>query len=223
MQKAPHVLIWIALAAIGLTGMVTGCGEINPARPSGSAALGPAGADHAAPASEAAYPVGPELAEVRRATARFHDLSVAMAAGYSIENEPCVASPAGGMGIHAPNLTLLFDPAVEPARPELLLYEPKANGGYRLVGVEYFQAVLLLDLQQPSEEEPEPAPWFESTPWDPVRYQVVNPPPQLFGQTFHLSPPPAPGVPWHYALHVWVWRQNPSGMFADWNPRVRCP
>ena len=24
-------------------------------------------------------------------------------------------------------------------------------------------------------------------------------------------------------LHVWVWKENPSGLFADWNPTVRCP
>jgi hypothetical protein len=24
-------------------------------------------------------------------------------------------------------------------------------------------------------------------------------------------------------LHVWVWRENPAGLFADWNPAVRCP
>ena len=23
-------------------------------------------------------------------------------------------------------------------------------------------------------------------------------------------------------LHVWVWEENPSGLFADWNPRVKC-
>jgi hypothetical protein len=23
-------------------------------------------------------------------------------------------------------------------------------------------------------------------------------------------------------LHVWIWKQNPSGLFADWNPRVKC-
>lgn len=23
-------------------------------------------------------------------------------------------------------------------------------------------------------------------------------------------------------LHVWVWEPNPSGLFADWNPRVKC-
>ena len=24
-------------------------------------------------------------------------------------------------------------------------------------------------------------------------------------------------------LHMWVWRENPAGLFADWNPAVRCP
>jgi hypothetical protein len=23
-------------------------------------------------------------------------------------------------------------------------------------------------------------------------------------------------------LHVWIWEQSPSGIFADWNPRVKC-
>ena len=42
-------------------------------------------------------------------------------------------------------------------------------------------------------------------------------PPVLFGQqftqndTFQL-----------WGLHAWVWEENPSGMFASWNPRVTC-
>ena len=24
-------------------------------------------------------------------------------------------------------------------------------------------------------------------------------------------------------LHMWVWRENTAGLFADWNPAVRCP
>jgi hypothetical protein len=27
----------------------------------------------------------------------------------------------------------------------------------------------------------------------------------------------------HYDLHVWIWRENPSGTFAQWNPKVECP
>lgn len=24
-------------------------------------------------------------------------------------------------------------------------------------------------------------------------------------------------------LHAWIWKHNPSGTFAEWNPNVRCP
>jgi hypothetical protein len=168
-------------------------------------------------AGDATFAVAPELAALRQATSRFHDISAAYAAGYTTENEPCVSSPAGAMGIHAPNLALISDPTLDPLRPEVLLYIPGPNGQYRLPGVEYFQAVLLRDLATQ-----QVAPRFEPTPWDPAKYEVVNPQPQLFGHAFHLSPPPVPHVPWHWALHVWVWAHNPSGMFADWNPSLQC-
>jgi hypothetical protein len=25
-----------------------------------------------------------------------------------------------------------------------------------------------------------------------------------------------------WGLHVWIWKENPSGLFAPWNPRVTC-
>ncbi len=43
------------------------------------------------------------------------------------------------------------------------------------------------------------------------------PAPKLFGQEFHKN---AAFQLW--GLHAWVWEHNPSGMFADWNPRVSC-
>jgi hypothetical protein len=30
--------------------------------------------------------------------------------------------------------------------------------------------------------------------------------------------PPFP----HYQLHVWVWKNNPNGMYFPFNPKVRC-
>ena len=42
-------------------------------------------------------------------------------------------------------------------------------------------------------------------------------PPQLFGQNFKRNE--TFGV---WALHAWIWKENPSGIFADWNPRVNC-
>lgn len=50
---------------------------------------------------------------------------------------------------------------------------------------------------------------------------LVDPadPPELFGHDFHLNA--ALGV---WVLHAWVWKHNPSGMFADYNPGVgACP
>jgi len=42
-------------------------------------------------------------------------------------------------------------------------------------------------------------------------------PPELLGQRFTLN---AFNL---WALHAWVWKDNPSGTFADWNPNVSCP
>ena len=41
---------------------------------------------------------------------------------------------------------------------------------------------------------------------------------QVLGQDLHLNE--NLGV---YVLHAWVWKNNPSGMFEDWNPNVSCP
>jgi hypothetical protein len=43
-------------------------------------------------------------------------------------------------------------------------------------------------------------------------------PPVAFGRDLKR----ADGLQLWY-LHVWVWKENPSGLFADWNPAVRCP
>jgi hypothetical protein len=43
-------------------------------------------------------------------------------------------------------------------------------------------------------------------------------PPTLYGQAFHRNE--GFGL---WVLHVWAWRENPTGMFADWNPKVACP
>lgn len=42
-------------------------------------------------------------------------------------------------------------------------------------------------------------------------------PPTVMGQQLK---PFEKGQFWY--LHAWVWLENPSGLFADWNPKVRC-
>ncbi len=45
----------------------------------------------------------------------------------------------------------------------------------------------------------------------------------LGGQLFtYNGAPNRYGIPAFYALHVWAWRSNPDGVFADWNPNVSC-
>jgi hypothetical protein len=144
-----------------------------------------------------------QLAALRSATARFHDIEVARKADYTILFDPdgegpgsaCLTHPTdGAMGEHYVNLDLLFDGgAVDVTRPEALIYEPMSNGKYRLVAVEYVVP-------------------FSDRPSD-------GPAPELLGQKF--MPNHNPGFQL-WALHAWVWENNPSGMFEPWNPKVSC-
>lgn len=157
------------------------------------------------------------LASVRQATAAFHDIDKAIAAGYaSPRGGHCDEIAAGAMGVHSGNPALLQAQALIPGQPEVLLYLPSGND-YRLVGVEYVQTVLVRNTQTG-----QVGPWLSTSPW-PAEYVVVNPTPSLFGQTFQgPMPGHVPGMPWHYDLHVWAWSPNPSGMFAQWNPSLSC-
>lgn len=42
-------------------------------------------------------------------------------------------------------------------------------------------------------------------------------PPEILGRK--LKPAPSLGL-WY--LHVWIWHENPGGLFADWHPGVKC-
>ena len=72
-----------------------------------------------APALAGDGPVPREVQEVRAAVARYHSFGQAERDGYTVEGEPCVASPAGTMGIHAVNPALLADSAIDALRPRV--------------------------------------------------------------------------------------------------------
>ena len=186
------------------------CSEMKSPTKPGATALP---TEQSAESSDAAA-----LAAVRQATAPFHDVDVAIRAGYAAPaGGHCESSAAGAMGVHSVNAALMQTPALIPEQPEVLLYLPSGSGNYRLVGVEYVQTLLLRNTQTG-----QVAPWFSPGPW-PAEYVIVNPTPSLFGQSF--QGPMAghvPGMPWHYDLHVWTWAPNPNGMFAQWNPALGC-
>jgi len=142
-------------------------------------------------------PVAPLVAAVRTATEQFKNADAATSAGYALLHG-CVSGPQeGAMGIHLANGGLVGDGMLDPTRPEALLYEVR-NGRRELLGVEY---VVLAEAWHAHSEAP----------------------PVLMGQLFnYVSSPNRFGLPPFYELHVWAWKANPRGTFADFNPNVTC-
>lgn len=149
------------------------------------------------------------IAALRDTTDAFHDVNVAIAAGYRPSAAGCESSATGAMGIHYGHPALLgliprsspttgTDAVIDPLRPEVVMYEPQPDGSRRLVGIEFVVYRAAWDAVHP---EP---PSFYGVPFD-----------QRFGANAH-------GHADHYELHLWLWRHNPSGMFAPWNPKVSC-
>ena len=225
LNRSSRLHCFMAACGIGLAAAAPGCSQpSNPVRPSALSEGRTSVATTAAPQVNAGFPVGEGLADVRQATVQFHDISAAYAAGYSTEFEPCVEIPGGpAMGVHARNEALMGDQTVDPLRPELLLYEPTPTGGFRLVGVEYFQIVLVHDGNPDTIDAP--LPWFGDAAHPPPSDRIVGPTPRLFGQRFdgpmegHI---PDGSMPWHWDLHAWIWQANPGGIFAPFNPTIRC-
>jgi hypothetical protein len=131
--------------------------------------------------------------QVRELMKKYKDVSVAEKDGY-IPASPCEALPdVGAMGVHYLHPGTASDLVLDPSKPEVLLYVPTEDG-LQLTGVEYFVA----DTGQAR--------------------------PSIVGQSFD-GPMPGhnPQMPVHYDLHVWLFKHNNSGLFAQWNPRVKCP
>jgi hypothetical protein len=135
---------------------------------------------------------------IRESTARFHDVRVAEAEGYTLMFG-CVSGPDfGAMGLHFVNPSLIGDDVVDATRPEIVIYEPQPNGRKRLIGADF---LILKDV------------------WDAKHAS----PPELMGQLFHLFEAPNRfGLPPFYTLHVWAWKENPTGTFVNWHANVSC-
>jgi hypothetical protein len=143
-------------------------------------------------------------AATKPATARYHDLSKAEAAGYGLLKDAagiaCIDNqPVGGMGVHYVKGSLVGDTVLDPEHPEALVYAPNAAGKLKLAALEYIV--------------------FKAA-WEDAGHTSL---PSLFGQEFNLTPSPNRfGLPAFYSLHAWVWEPNSSGLLQPWNPRVHC-
>jgi hypothetical protein len=149
------------------------------------------------------------------ATAKYHSLNLAKKAGYSILADTagitCIAEPGmGAMGVHYVKGDLVKDPAIDAKHPEALVYAPDSHGGLHLAALEYVVIKSDWDAKQ-------------VVPQTSVTVRDVPAPPVLFGQEFNFTDAPNRyGLPPFYSLHVWIWKNNPAGTFAMWNPTVHC-
>jgi hypothetical protein len=136
--------------------------------------------------------------DVREATTQYHDLDVALEAGYGQFLDCFRFGDEMGMGQHYVNGDLAGDDVLDPLLPEALVYEPLADGTMTLVAFEYLVFASVWDPEESGREAP-----------------------TLFGQDFHLKTN-IPDTPPVWVLHVWLWTHNPEGIFSDYNPLVFC-
>jgi hypothetical protein len=215
------VLLFVTLTAGGCSAPPEGGAATDGAS---EAASGVAAAGRSPADGPAATPAAPTLEEVRDATARFHDVEVALAEGYvpdpmgMCETAENMGHPAhmGGMGIHYLRPDLLGITGAEPRvtgeglhtdflEPAVLLYEPQADGTLELVGVEnliFAEAWAAAGNTAP--------PHFGDVAWD----YMEDDPATTVDEAHGFAP--------HYDLHLWVHRENPNGVYAPFNPAVSC-
>jgi hypothetical protein len=174
---------------------------------------------HASPQdAEAAF-----MEDIRKATARYENVEIALAEGYIPDpSGHCVSAAAeglpaelGSMGIHYMRPDLLGITAAAPRvagtgthtdwhEPSILLYEPQADGTLLLVGVEnlvFEEAWLAAGNTEP--------PSLLGRTWDYMADDPATP-----GDEAHGFEP-------HWDQHVWF-RENPAGNLLPFNPAVTC-
>jgi hypothetical protein len=193
------------------------------------ACLSAAVINHPAPSrAEQTYAPGrgePTLDEVRHATERFRSVDVALAEGYIrdpfdlCETAEMMGRPAslGAMGVHYVRMDFLGvteppSPRVNGSgthtdfrRPSILIYEPQADGSMELVAVE--NLVFARAWHNTDQSEP---PSFHGLAYD----TMLDDPATTMDEAHMFEA--------HFDRHVWIFRDNPNGVFAPFNPAVTC-
>jgi hypothetical protein len=217
-SPTPHPRTWssprtvASLAALVLLGACTGDPPAEAADAVQIATYAPAAGE-------------PTLDEIRELTERFRDVNVALAEGYIRDpSDHCVTAemegrPAedGAMGIHyfRPDLLGITGPPnpkvdgvgtyTDFRMPSVLIYEPQADGSLELVAVE--NLVFLRAWEAAGHRD---APTLHGRAWD----RMVDDPATEVDE--------AHGFEAHYDQHLWIFRENPEGVYAPFNPNVTC-
>jgi hypothetical protein len=145
-----------------------------------------------AASNEETAEVGAKLAHLRVATVQFHDFASVRDGGVFAQITGCMSDATLGGMGIHFARGAPFDGVLNEQEPEILLYEPEQNGHMRLVAVEFVIP-------------------YEFAPRE-------GPAPTLFnGQAFTQFD--EFGL---WGLHAWIWKGNPSGTFANFNPTVSC-
>ena len=167
----------------------------------------------------------PSLAEVRAATERFQDVNRALAEGYirdpgnMCDTAEMMGAPArlGAMGIHffRPDLLGIKGPPnprvdgdgthTDFRKPAILIYEPQSDGSLKLVAVEN---LVFQKAWHAAGNKAKPS--FHG-----VDYDTMQDDPATKIDEAHMFEP-------HYDRHVWLYRDNPNGMFSQYKPKVSC-
>ncbi|MCW8107353.1 hypothetical protein OPS25_02410 [Alteromonas ponticola] len=180
-----------------------------------------------------------DLAKIRASTNQFKKIENALGAGYissidlgagcSTAESEGHPSQLGAMGIHLVDLQDFGSPEFDFHNPSVLVYVPKSpnaqcsyttdelmnnkscRDNLSLAAVEEVVFAHLIDVEE-REGYWDNVPTFHEQQF---YYLHDNP------STFWVDE--AHGFPPHYALHIWLFKHNPAGLFAPWNPRVKCP
>lgn len=134
-----------------------------------------------------------DLAALRNATAPFEQYHAAAGAGYTLLFlNACMADPSGA------GRGAMGNHYVNPALLDDTVAVASPEALLYEPGPNGEQRLVAVEYVIPR------AAWTEAAP------------PRLFGRDFTLNTYDL------WALHVWVWKDNPAGLYADWNPSVSC-
>ena len=136
---------------------------------------------------------------VREATERFRDVAAAEAEGYQLLFG-CVSGPdSGAMGLHYVNLALVGDGELDPAKPEIVIYEPSHRTDASSSSARISWCSRMPGTRRAS---------GRLNSWD--------------SSCTCLRARTASGCRAFYTLHVWAWKENPTGMFVNWHSKISC-